>query len=432
MESGNLMNIRKLGFNIVTKIKKSPIDFFINEFYLSNTDKKKIVSERLVNILSIAKNNTQFYSNYNDFKEFPIITKTTLREEYERFLSNKLNKKKAIITNTSGSTGQPMTFYLSRRKKYRQNAEVIFYNNWANIDIGDPHAYIKVTDIKSKFKLFVQNEILMNPKKLTTDWIDEQVNILSKKNLTGIIGVPSAISAIAHRAKEKNLSKENFQLKGIVSSGETLKKRDKKIMESVFGVEPISRYSTEEFGVLATSCPTCGKFHVNDTGYVIEILSLNSNEHVAVGEHGRVVVTDLFSENMPLIRFDTGDIAIYGGDSNCSFYSSGILLEEVLGRHVETIYDVNGQPLSAFNINGATRDLQTLKQFQFIQNDLTNNYLYIVVTKNFSDIDKNIIKNRFTKILGVTPKIIIVDEIKASKSGKRPYVISNYKKGSSL
>lgn len=96
-----------------------------------------------------------------------------------------------------------------------------------------------------------------------------------------------------------------------------------------------------------------------------------------------------------------------------------------LGRHVETIYDVNGQPLSAFTINGATRDFHTLKQFQFIQNDLENNYLYLVVTDDFSNTEKSLIETRFTDFLGIAPKIEIVDEIKASKSGKRPYVISN-------
>src|SRR5699024_3957654 len=142
-------------------------------------------------------------------------------------------------------------------------------------------------------------------------------------------------------------------------------------------------------------CPVCGKFHCNDTGYIIEILGLHDDDHVAVGEQGRIVVTDLFSDNMPLIRFDTGDVAIYGGKSECTFYSTGIILEDILGRHVETIYDVNGQPLSAFTINGATRDFHTLKQFQFIQNDLENNYLYLVVTDNFSNTDKSLIETRF-------------------------------------
>lgn len=422
------MNIRKIGFNLISKINRTPVKQFISEFSLSEQEKLALVKGRLKDILDIARTHTLFYSNYQDFYDFPVISKATLREEYNSFLSDKIDKNETITTNTSGSTGQPMTFYLSKNKKYRQNAEIIYFNNWGNIDVGDFHAYVKVTNLKSKLKLLIQNELLMNPQKLTNEWLDQQVNILKGKKITGIIGVPSAISAIAHRARERTMNEKDFKIKGIICSGETLGKKDIELMENTFGVKPISRYSTEEFGVLATSCPECGKFHVNDTGYVIEILRIDDDNHVEVGEEGRVVVTDLFSDYMPLIRFDTGDIAIYNGRSNCSFYPTGISLENILGRQVETIYDINEQPLSAFNINAATRDLHTVKQFQFVQDTLEVSYLYLVVTDNFSDTDKKLIENRIIGFLGVKPKIIIVDEIKALKSGKRPYVISNYNK----
>ncbi|KGR79179.1 phenylacetate--CoA ligase family protein [Ureibacillus manganicus] len=424
------MNLRKIGYNIISKIKSSPVKEFIREFYFSDEEKDTLASKRLELILSVAKNNTKFYSEYNTFEEFPIISKATLRERYEDFLSNKLDKKEAVITTTSGSTGQPMTFYLSKNKKYRQNAEVIFYNNWANIDVGDYHAFVRVTNLKSKLKLFLQNEVLMNPKHLSDEWLEEQVNILNKKRVTGIIGYPSSISAIAQKANEINFNKQNFHLKGIVCTGESLKEKDAEIMEKVFGVKPISRYSTEEFGVLATSCPRCGRFHVNDTGYIVEILRLEDNMPVEVGESGRVVVTDLFSDNLPLIRFDTGDIAIYGGKSNCSFYPTGIVLESIVGRQIDTIYDIHGKAVSAFAINGSLRNFHTIKQFQFIQDSLSENTLLLVVNNEFDNRDKHIITNRFIEILGEEPKIKIVDEITALKSGKRPYIISNYKKKS--
>lgn len=422
------MNIRKAGFNILSKVKSTPINDFIKEFQLSDGEKKSLASDRLSNILEIAKNNTKFYSNYNYYEEFPIISKAVLRERYDEFLSDKLNKEDAIKTTTSGSTGQPMTFYLSRNKKYRQNAEVIYYNRWANIDVGDYHAYVRVTSLKSKLKLFLQNEVLMNPKNLTDGWLDEQVEILNKKRITGLVGYPSAISAIAHKAIENGFDQKDFYVKGIAASGENLKEEDIKIIQNAFGVKPISRYSTEEFGVLATSCPQCGKFHVNDTGYIVEVLDTESNKHVEVGESGRVVVTDLFSDYMPLIRFDTGDIAIYGGNSKCSFYPTGVVLETIVGRQVETVYDAFGKAVSAFAINGSLRDFHTIKRFQFIQDNLEENVLLLSVNDGFSDKDKENIKSRFTEILGVKPEIRIVDDIPALKSGKRPYIISNYKK----
>src|SRR5699024_2650495 len=120
------MNLRKIGYNIMSKIKSTPVNDFINEFHLNSEEKKKITEKRLMNILEIAKENTSYYSGFDDFYDFPVISKELLREKYDDFLSDKLDKEKSIVTTTSGSSGQPMTFYLSRQKKYRQNAEVIF------------------------------------------------------------------------------------------------------------------------------------------------------------------------------------------------------------------------------------------------------------------------------------------------------------------
>lgn len=420
------MNIRKIGFEIFSKVKKTPVNKFIKEFELSQDKKNEITLKRLDNITQLAKENTIFYKKFSKFKDFPVISKEILRENYDDFLSNKINKEDAVTTTTSGSSGRPMTFYLSKNKKYRQNAEVIFYNRWANIDVGDSHAYVRVTSAKSKLKLFIQNETLMNPKDLTDNWLKEQVNILRSKSITGIIGYPSSISAIAHKAIEMNIKKEDLKLTGIVTSGETLKDKDREIINKAFGVKPLSRYSAEEFGVLASSCPNCDKYHLNDTGYIVEILELNSDRHVKIGEIGRVVVTDLFSDNMPLIRFNTEDIAIYSGPSECSFYPTGKTIESIVGRQIETIYNEKGEPISPFAINGSLRDFHSIKQFQFIQNSLSDNILLLVVNSEYNEEEEKLISDRLKEVLKASPEIKLVNEIKANKSGKRPYIISNY------
>jgi len=422
------MNFRKIGFELISKLKSTPVNSYINEFKLSKEAKERLALRRLDNIIELAKYHTEFYKDYNTFKEFPIISKEILRDQYNEFLSNQLNKNNSITTTTSGSSGQPMTFYLSKNKKYRQNAEVIFYNSWANIEVGEYHAYIRVTESKSKLKLAIQNQVLMNPKNLSDAWLKEQINILINKNITSIIGYPSAIAAIAEKSLKLKNGPEEFHLKGIVTSGESLKLKDIEIIKKAFDIAPISRYSTEEFGVLGCMCPKCGYFHLNDTGYIIELLDIDSDKHVKPGEVGRVVVTDLFSDYMPLIRFDTGDLAIYGGESDCSYYPTGKVVHSIIGRQIETVYDIKGNKISPFAVNGALRDFNNIKSFQFIQNDLMDNELDIIINGEFTKRDEQLILERFNSILGTEPKIEIVNEIKPLKSGKRPYIINNFLK----
>lgn len=153
---------------------------------------------------------------------------------------------------------------------------------------------------------------------------------------------------------------------------------------------------------------------------------MNSNKPVKHGELGRVVVTDLFSHAMPLIRYDTGDLAVLGQSCNCDI--NGMVLERIEGRRIETIYDIYGERVSAFAINGAMRDLKNVYQYQFIQDSPEDNTIKLCTAKNFDECE--IIINRFKEILGNSTNIKIeyVNEIPKLKSGKRPYIISNYKK----
>ena len=227
-----------------------------------------------------------------------------------------------------------------------------------------------------------------------------------------MIGYASAILALAEYCNKKGDKPEQFNLKGIITSSETLYESTRNLIKETFGCDVISRYSTEEFGVLAHECTVENLHHVNELSYIVEL--------------GRVVVTDLFSHAMPLIRYDTGDLAILGEECNCNL--KGMVLERIEGRSIETIYDTNGERVSAFAINGAMRDLNNVYQYQFVQESPLINTIKLCVSNEFRE--SEVIISRFKNILGdkASIKIEYVDEIPKLKSGKRPYIISNYKK----
>lgn len=430
----------KLGYRIRNKaywtiscMKKSPVKKFLNEFndyYGKDIDKiKQIQITRLDELLEHACNTTEFYKCYKgnlDLSKFPIINKENLKKELNSFISNKFNKDELVTATTSGSTGSPFTYYLTKDKKYRQNAEIIFFNNWAGCDVGTKHGYVRVTKTKSKMKLFMQNEILMDPTSINNEWLEKQRQKLLNRGIESLIGYPSAILALAEYCNKKGDKPEQFNLKGIITSSETLYASTRKLIKETFGCDVISRYSTEEFGVLAHECTVENLHHVNELSYVVEILDIDSDKSVNPGELGRVVVTDLFSHAMPLIRYDTGDLAVLGEECNCCM--KGMVLERIEGRRIETIYDTKGERVSAFAINGAMRDLKEVYQYQFIQDSPKLNTLKLCTSKTFNE--EELIIKRFKDILGEGSNINIehVDEIPKLKSGKRPYIISNYKK----
>jgi phenylacetate-CoA ligase len=143
---------------------------------------------------------------------------------------------------------------------------------------------------------------------------------------------------------------------------------------------------------------------------------------VPAGELGRVIVTDLWSHAMPLIRYDLGDIATMAEECACGW--KGPVLTRIEGRTVETLYGTDGSRISAFAINGAMRDLEGVIQFQFVQHDLDRYTVRLCTLPSFAG--EEVVKRRLLALLGpeVCLSVEYVDEIPALRSGKRPYIVT--------
>src|SRR5690606_32661935 len=103
----------------------------------------------------------------------------------------------------------------------------------------------------------------------------------------------------------------------------------------------------------------------NEASFIVEVVSLTADRPAGPGELGRVVVTDLFSHAMPLIRYDTGDLAIAGTSCRCGRATR--TLERVEGRVVEMLTTADGERLSPFFLNPIMRRAAGVRQFQFAQ-----------------------------------------------------------------
>ena len=79
-------------------------------------------------------------------------------------------------------------------------------------------------------------------------------------------------------------------------------------VEKMFDAPISLGYGLNEIGIIAACCPEAGRYHVHDEHCLVEIVD-DDNQLVAPGEFGRILVTTLTNFAMPLIRYDTGDIA---------------------------------------------------------------------------------------------------------------------------
>ncbi len=101
------------------------------------------------------------------------------------------------------------------------------------------------------------------------------------------------------------------------------------LCRDVAGVRIVHNYTAAETGWMALQCPSCDGFHVQSEVCLLEVLD-DANRQVAPGETGRVVVTPLHGFAMPLLRYDIGDEAEWGGPCACG---RGLpVLTRIVGR----------------------------------------------------------------------------------------------------
>jgi phenylacetate-CoA ligase len=129
-------------------------------------------------------------------------------------------------------------------------------------------------------------------------------------------------------------------LMAVLSVGEVVTASLRHEVKTHLGCNMIDIYATAETGPIAMQCPDSGLYHVQSELGLVELLS-GTGQPARPGETGRVVVTPLYNLAMPLIRFDTGDLAIAGAACKCG--SPHPVITSIVGRASSQLRSKDGK-----------------------------------------------------------------------------------------
>lgn len=392
--------------------------------------KKKYIDKLLIH----ATNSTPYYSSYKNFnsiQDFPVINKVIIQQNFDKFQSTEYKDKDNFKVSTSGSTGVPFFLYQDKNKRRRNHSDVIYFLKESGFKIGNRLYELEVWrghNEKDRLKAWLQNTIQFDISKLTDKRIESFIELLKndKQSKKTMLGFASSYEMIAQYMERNNIFLDNLGLTSAVANSEYLNPYTKTTLGKHLNTQILSRYSSEEIGIIAQqTLNSPNSFVINHASYVVEVLQFDNNESVKPGEFGRIVVTDLFNFAMPIIRYDTGDIAKLG------INDEGVIqLDEIEGRKMDVIYDSDGNLISSFVVyTKFYKYYHLLKQYQFIQQSEKDYEVKLNLQGNtfaFEDDLIAIIKSDFGEDSNVT--ITYVDEIPPLSSGKRRKVVNNYKK----
>jgi phenylacetate-CoA ligase len=193
---------------------------------------------------------------------------------------------------------------------------------------------------------------------------------------------------------------------------DTLRDRTRQLL----GVEIADHYgSTEAF--LAWQCPK-GGFHVNAEHVLIEILD-DLARPVRPGKMGRVVVTTLENELMPLVRYEIGDYA-FAAEGICRCGRTLPLIGPIAGRAVNLFLLKDGRLASPWALIRLMKLRPEIRQFQILQRSTDHYVLRYASSQPISDQTESWVRSKFQETLGIdlTFRLERVAEIGRSPTGK--------------
>lgn len=359
--------IRRTGFWSLDALRGRPIRRHYDDVAARMTDGRPD-TEALERLLEHATRTTPAYDRYagQPLDAFPVLDKMTLKSDPRSYRSSAYLDAPLHIKKTSGSTGTPMVIGHDVDKRRRTIADTIYFNEVAGQRVGDRLMWLtsaRLVPIPRSRRL-LQNIIQIDHLGLDDTRMEAIVQRLHRDHVNGVLSIPSTLGALARHLERSGGSGGSLGLRVVISIGETLDPGIKQRIEAAFGCPVVDRYANEENGVLACTRPGGDVLFLNRASYHFEFLKVDSDEPASAGAPARVVITDLYSRATPMIRYDTGDLAVVADPGD----AAPAALLSVEGRRSDVIHTTRGGQLSAPSVSVfMVRHFPEIARYQLVQ-----------------------------------------------------------------
>ena len=148
----------------------------------------------------------------------------------------------------------------------------------------------------------------------------QQVNLMKTFGVNVLVGFVDYIKRLADVAKEEGIEPgKDIQIDMII--GHLGMESRESIAKAWGNPELFDWYGVGDTGCIAAEGPDHDGMHVWEDAHYLEILDPDSNQAVAAGERGNMVVTCLYKDDVyPIIRFNTHDITeVLPGENKMGF-----------------------------------------------------------------------------------------------------------------
>lgn len=249
-----------------------------------------------------------------DLRKLPVLTRDILIREQDGLLSETADRATLQTNFSSGSTGRRAQFKQDLNFRMWMRAHQLRTYEWcAGWQLGDPFVLLWGSEIYWSLKQAIDrlenlatNRREFNTFRLSPELIDSVLDKLISFQPALVSTYSNAMHLIAKQAQRRELRIPG--LRAVQGTSEPLPPALRASIGSTLDCAVYDKYGMRETNIIAHEQPGGGPMLIQAENVYVEFLD-DDGEPCAPGQAGRLVVTTLNNASMPLLRYETSDLA---------------------------------------------------------------------------------------------------------------------------
>jgi phenylacetate-coenzyme A ligase PaaK-like adenylate-forming protein len=366
-----------------------------------------------------------------DLRQLPLLTKRDLRAEFDQLCAANRSSYGSFVAQTSGTDGEPLHFLLDKPSNVLEFVHYWRHWSWMGYRLG-----MRFAELSSAFFLCHASQIrrnytfqhafgrlLLNSTALSAERVRDYVHAIRKYRPAFLKGTASSLFCLAVFLSETGINDIGFR--AIFSTGEMLLPAHRARIESALNSKVYDSYGHMERTVAITECPQ-GGFHIVPEYGIFELLPVAMPDG-RTARRSKIVGTSLYNMSMPLLRYDTGDLAEPLSCSEpCPCGRAAPRISRIDGRQNEAIVTPEGNVIATPYV--LLDECRGIMVAQFIQESAERLLVQVVKGPSYTNTDAAEFLNAIRDLTGSQMKIefryLSYDALRAENPGKFRAVIS--------
>ena len=335
-----------------------------------------------------------------DLKKLPILSKEFVKENKDLF-TNENHSKNSILFKTSGSTGVPFEILVHPNQWILEQGVVWRHWKWGGYNFRDPLAMVRSFVPPNEQTLWrtskLSNFTYFSPFHLNDVNMAKYLDHMISRNIVILRGYPSSIATLADFVIRSGHPIPKIKL--VLTASEVLTDKDRTLIESAFAAKVSNHYGLSEQIVMMGDCEKHEGLHNYDEYGYLELLDTEDPKVK------RIIGTNLNNVTTPLIRYDTGDLAVLA-EKPCSCGRTLPTIKNIIGRKDAVIKTIEGYEIPTTNFYTMLEHFQEIDRWQIVQKSLTDIEL-VFSSKNITDERTNYLEHEIRKRLNAKMSVTL-------------------------